>query len=81
MNDIKLCKDCRYFRQPTLSPTPHCTKVPLSVDYVTGVVRYAPAAVERQGGTCGPSGVLWEPIPEQPSLWQRIKLCFKKENG
>jgi len=64
---MKLCKDCKHLRYiPDVPSIPHCVGVVTKeVDYFNGKVEYYrhPRWIqkERQSGTCGPEGTLWEP--------------------
>lgn len=72
---MRICKDCRYCF-PSVG-TWKCLKAEYARDCVTGAVYYETCEDERRGsGTCGPDGLLYEPIEtptqKKKSLLNRI---------
>ena len=71
MSDIKFCVDCVHYhrRPPEVSAQVHFCHNPefISHDKVTGVI-IAPTCKEMRllGEQCGPKGLLFEPIPQEP---------------
>ena len=86
MNDLKLCKDCKYFYQLGASYTcrhPLVSTATEKVDLVTGrryEVRDYKAndscrSLREVYGLCGPSGKLyWD--RSLVSMWERVKSFF-----
>jgi len=58
---MKLCKDCRYFRNRFYYRLALCKRDP-HVSLVDGKVFYATCIARRNIGRCGPEGKDFEPI-------------------
>jgi hypothetical protein len=78
MQEIKLCKDCKYYRKTATAGLCDVVKVG-EFDYATGKTEwtYFPKEIYKQRGVygrCGERAVLFEP---KPTFSQKIKNLFK----
>lgn len=77
MEQVKLCRDCRFYRKGWLGERYALCSHPNLVNPGIGEPdEYCQIQRDHPAGgpvKCGEEGKLWEPHPPRSSLWQRLK--------